>query len=141
MPVYSQQIEGARDAGRHVFETALLAGAGDWRSAGAVRAGWEFNTIFPHYVAPLGAAPAAHSFAGNTAPGVVLAALKRAEDGSGALVARTVETHGVASDDTWTGALAGTARSCNLLETESAAPARSPTHHRPWEIKTLRLPA
>ncbi|HET6650016.1 MAG TPA: glycoside hydrolase family 38 C-terminal domain-containing protein [Candidatus Limnocylindria bacterium] len=87
------------DQGVQVFRYAILAHDGDWRAAHAVRHAAELN-MEPMVVletAHEGPMPPSASFATCSAPGVVLAVLKRAEIGE-ALVLRAHETWGRAVD-------------------------------------------
>ncbi|MFQ5653352.1 MAG: alpha-mannosidase [Planctomycetota bacterium] len=91
----------AQDQGEHHFAYALYPHRGDWMQGGVMRAGHEFN--HPHYLLEVpsreGPRPARHSFLeieierdGATADsaggssGVLLSALKPAEDGDGFVV-------------------------------------------------------
>jgi alpha-mannosidase len=62
----------------HVFTYALYPRAGDWRAAGAVKAGYEFNNplITRQAQTHAGGLPAQHSFLGVNADNVILSALK-----------------------------------------------------------------
>nr|WSW62255.1 NEW3 domain-containing protein [Streptomyces sp. NBC_00998] len=81
----------------HVFEHALVAGAGDWRATDLVRRGREFNKPLTAVTAPpdAGPQPPARSLLGvEPADRVLIEAVKRAAGGSGALAVRLHETHG-----------------------------------------------
>jgi alpha-mannosidase len=84
------------DQGIQTFRYAILPHDGDWRAAGTVRHAMELNTepMVVLETAHDGALPAAASFLRCSAPGVVVAVVKRAEDGD-ALIVRAHETHGV----------------------------------------------
>ncbi len=86
------------DRGRHRFTYQLLPHAGDLRTAGVIDAGYDLNV-------PLRAVPAAaagvgaggsrsRSFLSVDGPNAVLEAVKRADDGSRALVVRLYEAWG-----------------------------------------------
>jgi alpha-mannosidase len=129
------------DQGVHRFGYALLPGAtiGD-----AVREGYRIHL------------PARHAEAGGTItplvevdrPGVVISAVKLADDGSGDVVVRLYEAEGARSRTTLTANFdLTTATACDLLERPLAAaepPAVSGAGGielslRPFEIVTLRL--
>jgi len=85
------------DQGIQSFRYAIVPHDGDWRAAGTVRAAMELNAE-PAVVletAHAGPMPPSASFLRCSAPGVVVAVLKRAEDGD-ALVVRAHEAHGIA---------------------------------------------
>jgi alpha-mannosidase len=83
------------DRGRHRFTVALLPHAGDWRMAALPRRGRELNR--PLLACAVNAHPGrldpAASFLAVEPEGVVVDAVKRAED-SDALVVRLAEMHG-----------------------------------------------
>ncbi len=92
------KFDRSTDAGVRETAYSIYPHEGDWRQGGTVRAGYEFNyplTAFadiPHK----GALPPSGTSFLNVGPvGVVLTALKRAED-SGDMVLRICETHGAA---------------------------------------------
>ena len=76
------------DRGAHTFTYALLPHEGDYRTGGVVREGYALNC--PAYARPLaaqdGPLPESYSFVSVDAPGVVVEAVKRAEDGNGIIV-------------------------------------------------------
>lgn len=83
------------DRGEHLISYALFPHAGDWKTANTAQKGWEFN-------APLivhaeenhsGNFPPVFSFAKASPDNVILAVLKKAEDGKG-LILRVYETEG-----------------------------------------------
>lgn len=80
----------------HVFEHALVAGSGDWRSVDLVRRGREFNKPLTAVTAAPGEGPRppARSLLGVEPAGrVLIETVKRAE-GSADLAVRLRETHG-----------------------------------------------
>ncbi|MGW6703415.1 glycoside hydrolase family 38 N-terminal domain-containing protein [Streptomyces sp. NPDC054956] len=89
----------------HVFEHALVAGAGDWRAVDLVRRGREFNKPLTAVTAAPGEGPRppARSLLGvEPADRVLIETVKRAE-GSGELAVRLRETHGrpVVAETLW----------------------------------------
>jgi alpha-mannosidase len=86
------------DQGRQRFTLRLVPHAGDWREAGVVRLAAELNQ--PPFAlleaAHTGDLPASASYADDGGGAVVLAVVKRAEDGDG-IVARAYETTGRAA--------------------------------------------
>jgi alpha-mannosidase len=124
------------DMGRHEFGYAVMPHAGGWQDAGVVGQARSFN-------APLrwGAGLAAGSWVSVDDPGLVLDAVKLAED-SGALVLRLYEAHGARGRARVRVAPAfSTARRANLLE-DDLGPAQVDgaeivVDYRPWEIVTL----
>ncbi|MBW3612397.1 MAG: alpha-mannosidase [Chloroflexi bacterium] len=87
------------DQGVQSFRYAILPHAGDWRGAGTVRRAMELNAepMIVLETAHDGPMPPSGSFARCSAPGVIVAVMKRAEDGDG-LVVRAHEAHGVATE-------------------------------------------
>ncbi|MHC4948609.1 MAG: alpha-mannosidase [Planctomycetota bacterium] len=141
------------DAGVHEFTYALVVHEGDWRQAGVDRDAHALN-------APLLAHPLPAGRAGVIAPtwasctittsgpdGVVVPAIKPAEDGDG-LVVRLVETHGGRCDVALDWALPVSAVApVDLLErpadrpglAHDAAGRRTTLTLRPFEIATLAV--
>ncbi|MEU9375707.1 NEW3 domain-containing protein [Streptomyces sp. NPDC048255] len=152
----------------HVFEHALVAGAGDWRQADLVRRGREFNKPLCAVVAApaAGPRPAARSLLGvEPADRVLIETVKRGEHG--ALAVRLRETHGrpAAPELRWplpataesdlldrplgpfAGRIAGSATTTVLLDTESGMPLREgerephqPVFSRYWLHNTGTAP-
>ena len=87
------------DQGIQSFRYAILPHGGDWRGAGTVRRAMELNAepMVVLETAHDGPMPPSASFVRCSAPGVVVAVVKRAEDGDG-LVVRAHEAHGAATD-------------------------------------------
>ena len=86
-----------QDIGFQRFTLALLPHAGSWQDAGVPRRAIELNvrpTTLPESPHP-GTRPPTASFAAVSSPHVVIGALKLAEDGSGNVIVRLVETHGI----------------------------------------------
>ena len=87
------------DQGMQSFRYAILPHDGDWRAAGTVRAAMELNAepMVVLETAHAGPMPPAASFVRCAAPNVVVAVVKRAEEGD-ALVLRAHEAYGVATE-------------------------------------------
>ena len=87
------------DQGIQRFRYAILPHAGDWRDAGTVRQAMELNAdpIVVLETAHDGPMPPSASFVRCSAPGVIVAVVKRAEVGE-ALVIRAHEAHGVTTE-------------------------------------------
>ena len=83
------------DLGRHEFTYSLLPHAGDFRTAGTVRTGYELNHALRAIRATrhAGSVPARHSWLTAQPDGVVVEAVKPAEDGD-RIVVRVYESHG-----------------------------------------------
>ena len=99
----SQWPDPSADIGTHAFTYSIMPHAGDWRAAGVDRQAHALN-------APLIGVPletgrggslketwAPFHLSGAGAPGIVVSALKRAQDHSD-LILRLVETHGGRGD-------------------------------------------
>jgi hypothetical protein len=139
----------AKDAGAHCYELAFTSGPGGIAANRLVHQGYVFNSLFPaiplssakvrflrkhRLAAKAGHQEASHSYLGNSADNVVIAAVKRAEDGSGE-VPRLHEAYGRYVTDQ----IFGTGKdliACNPLE--EPIPEVPPLDFRPFEIKTLR---
>ncbi len=134
------------DQGAQHFAYALYPHAGDWKTAGTVQHGYEFNVpltampVMPH----TGMLPSHHSFASISAPNVILTAMKKAED-TDALVLHMYEYAGQSGDIKITLPPGATeAHISNLMETEHGPSvpvagdvATVPIH--PYEILTLEV--
>ncbi len=136
------------DRGRHEFTYALYPHAGSWSDAQVVRRGQELNQPLlarvvegvPPGNRPL---PVAQSFFSVAGEGVILDAVKRAEDGSG-LVLRLYEANGRAEKATLRCFHAPQAAALtDLLEKEIAPLAVKAggiaLSFRPFEIKTVKV--
>jgi len=133
------------DEGSHRFAYALYPHEGDWKSAGTMRQGYEFNNRLIAYPVSLhaGELPASLGFVRVEPANVALAALKKPETGEGLLV-RIYEFEGKGVD----AALAfprpiARARETDLMEAE-VAPLQTSGNRlsvavRPYEIKTVRV--
>jgi len=133
------------DLGEHDFTYCLYPHEGDWRAGGTVRAGHELNAPLIPVVAKAagGALPAEASFVQIDRPGVMLTALKKAED-SDDLVLRFVELHGARGPVTVRFAFAlESVAECNLLEEQD-----EPVEHagrtfafqvEPYQIRTFKV--
>jgi alpha-mannosidase len=134
------------DQGRHHFTYSLYAHGGDWKEALTVERGYEFNyklqafQVQPH----TGAMGPEHSYVSVDAPGLVLTAMKKTEDGDGLLL-RLYEWKGNAGQVAIAvpeGATA--ARMANLMEegSDSELPlsgGRVKVPYHPFEIISVRL--
>ena len=100
------------DRGPQHFTYALYPHAGDWKQAGSVYHGYEYNYGLKAMQVPShgGSDPAEHSFASlslekgtadKTSPGVALTAMKKSEDGN-AIIVRFYEWAGKSGDVTLT---------------------------------------
>jgi alpha-mannosidase len=90
-------VRSRQELGQHEVKYSLYPHPGGWQNAGVVRRGYELNRPLmtvrdtPHQ----GDLPAAYSFAGVEPENVVLAMMKKAEDGE-QLIARCYESQGKA---------------------------------------------
>ena len=131
-------------ATRYHFRYALYPHPGDWRAAGTVRRGIEFNTALLAVREPAHRGPAGRSWSYLTvdADNVYVGAVKRAETARSA-VFRLVEWHGRTAQATLTfGRPVTRARTATLLEDPVAGLPLGPNGTlaitlRPWEIVTL----
>ena len=134
------------DRGAHTFTYALLPHEGDYRTGGVVREGYALNC--PAYARPLaaqdGPLPESYSFVSVDAPGVVVEAVTRAEDGNGIIV-RLYEAWGMRTRAVLS--VPGSTRAvtpCTAMEDacgEAAVPENGgiPFQIRPFEFKTFRI--
>jgi alpha-mannosidase len=134
------------DQGVQHFSYALYPHAGDWKQAGTVERGYEFNyPLTATEVAPhAGALPGIHSYASVSSPDVILTAMKKAED-SNALILRMYESGGK-SEQVKVGLPAGATRASvtNLMEQEDGAAVPlsdgiATVSIHPYEILTLKV--
>jgi alpha-mannosidase len=134
------------DRGVHRFAYGLLPHPGDLRTAGVVDAGYEFNV--PLRVRPTtahaGTRAAAGSLVGIDAANACVEVVKRADDGSGALIVRLYEAWGARGPVTVTApAPLRRATRTALLERElgpvEVVAGAARVDLRPFEIVTLRL--
>ncbi len=134
------------DQGPQHFTYALYPHAGNWKQAGTVEHGYEFNYgLTAMQVAPhAGALPGEHSYASVSSPDVIVTAIKKAED-SNALILHMYEYAGQSAQVKVTVPAGATRASVsNLMEKEEgpAVPvadgvATVPIH--PYEILTLKV--
>ncbi len=134
------------DRGYHRFALSLYPHAGDWKQAGTMRRGYEFN--LPLRVMPCtpheGEWGPERSFLGTTLSNVAVTALKRAEDGNG-LVLRYYEYDGSIRSGNFTLPKAATAATpVNILEQPQQGSLfvtedRVSVQTRPRTINTMRL--
>ena len=134
------------DQGPQHFTYALYPHAGDWKQAGTVEHGYEFNyPLTAMQVAPhAGAMPGEHSYASVSSPDVILTAMKKAED-SNALILRMYEVGGK-SEQVKVGLPEGatSASVTNMMEKEAGADAplsggAATVSIHPYEILTLKV--
>jgi alpha-mannosidase len=132
------------DEGSHVFTYALYPHAGTWREAETVRQGYALNyPLLPMQVERhTGSLQGDFSFAGISAPNVVMTAFKKSEDD--ALVFRFYEWAGKESDVKLAlPAGAQSASETDLMEkptgTLSVSSGTVTVHTKPYEIKTVRV--
>jgi alpha-mannosidase len=86
------------DEGTHSFTYALMPHAGDFREAGVIEEGYALNLPLRVVRTSGGARPAvaaAPAVASSSLPGVVIAAVKPADDGGGDLIVRVYEAWGM----------------------------------------------
>lgn len=90
-----READARADMGIHEMVISLYPHAGDWRSAGTVRRGHELNTPLKGYVTTPheGELPRSTSFVSVSSPGLVVTAIKKADDGNGFIV-KLYETAG-----------------------------------------------
>ena len=133
------------DRGRHEFTYSLYPHAGSWSEGQVVNRGQELNQPLITRILDKhkGLLPLLHSFFGVEAKGVILDAIKLAEDGSG-LIFRLYEANGKAE----TAALrffraAKHATATDLLENEigplTIKNDRLDLSFRAFEIKTIKV--
>ncbi len=139
--------DAVTDQGHHEFTYALLPHAGDWKTGGTMRQGYELN--YPALVfagqTHAGPLPARHSFAQLEPANVILTVMKKAEDDD-ALLFRFYEFAGKPADvKLQLPASAAEAFETNLMEKkESALPLSADKRSvtvaiRPYEIRTLAV--
>jgi alpha-mannosidase len=135
-PVYAwhgpETLEAGRsyrylDQGLQQFRYVVMPHAGSWSGADTPRRAQEVNRppIALLDSAHPGSLPASRSFVECSPAGVLVGALKLAEDGSGDLIVRVIETAGVATMTTIGLPVIGRSIEASL---------------RPNEIRTLRVP-
>lgn len=138
---------GYTDQADHAFTYALYPHAGDHVTGGVLQAGHALNV--PLRVTPVeahdGPLPRTTSFLSLDAPGVVVEAVKQAEEGPDVIV-RLYEAAGRATEATLRcGFPVSTVAEVNLLEQSpqplAVADGTVALSLRPFEIKTLRLKA
>jgi len=135
------------DQGLHEFTYALYAHAGDWKSGGTMRQGYELNypLIAAVEQAHRGTMPAKYSFARIEPGNVILTVMKKAEDDNG-IIFRFYEFEGKPAQVKLTLPKAATsARETNLMEKHEkeialGAGGRELTVAAgPYEIKTVEV--
>ncbi len=140
------------DRGGHRFTYRLLPHAGDLRPAGVIDAGYDLNVPLRAVPGPAGGSgpapdpgsPSSRSFLSVDEPNAVIEAVKRSDDGRGALVVRLYEAWGARGPVTLTAPWPmSRAVRTDLLEREEAAVAcqadRITFDLLPFQILTLRL--
>ncbi|MFW6154946.1 MAG: glycoside hydrolase family 38 C-terminal domain-containing protein [Planctomycetota bacterium] len=132
--------DGRADAGTHRFTYAATAWTGGWVDSSVVREGYDLNLPVRTRRGDGGT----RSVLATDAPGVVVEAVKRADDGSGDVIVRLYEAHGTADSCTLTIDLPATeASETDMLERNgkplTMTDGAVALTFRPFEIKTLRL--
>lgn len=136
----------AADRGRHEFTYSIYPHAGSWSDAQVVRRGQELNQPFVVRLLPanqVGILPRAKGFFGIDGSGVIIDAVKLAEDGAG-LIFRLYEANGRAENATLTFfRKPERAAATDLLEQKTGElnlkDDRLELSFRPFEIKTVRV--
>ncbi len=136
----------AADRGRHEFTYSLYPHAGSWSEAQVVRRGQELNQPLVVRTLPVnqvGILPRAKGFFAVDGSGVILDAIKLAEDGEG-LIFRLYEANGRAENATMTFfRKPERAAATDLLEKEKGALNLKDDllelSFRPFEIKTVKV--
>ncbi len=132
------------DEGAHRFSYALFPHAGSFQHAGVIEAAYDFNVpLVVRSGRPTQTADADSWFAVDR-PGVVIEAVKIAEDGD-SLIVRLYEAHGGRGPAVLRTSLPfASARDCNLLEEDGDAveirDGEIRMDLRPFEIRTLKFP-
>lgn len=133
------------DLGRHTFTYSLYPHPGDWRQAQTARRAYELNVGVQALPLPgrTDSDSQAHSWLSNERPGVIISAVKPAEDGEG-LIVRLYECHNERGLDRLTFAQPPAAAwECNLLE-DKLGPVELAGNGfefevRPYEVKTFLI--
>lgn len=132
-------------AGRYVFRYSLTSGKGDWRTAKSYRTGMAFNAPLSFF-SPADdlsrkSLPPSQSFCSLEPANLVVSDLKDAESGPGVIL-RVFEIEG-APARTPLDFLGGTQafQQVNLLEEPIPSSEQRILQMRPYEIRTLKLPA
>jgi alpha-mannosidase len=134
------------DQGAQHFTYALYPHAGDWKQAGTVHHGYEFNypLTAAQVAAHAGVLPARQSYVSVSTPTIILTAIKKAED-SNALILRMYESAGHAGEVTVSLPPGATKASLvNLMEKDTATEIpvtadKVQLAAHPWEIITLKV--
>ncbi|MFH2108591.1 MAG: glycoside hydrolase family 38 C-terminal domain-containing protein [Chrysiogenia bacterium] len=136
------------DRGRHEFTYSIYPHAGSWSAGQVVRRGQELNQpllarVLDHRLPGNRPLPATHSFFSIDASGVILEAIKLAEDGAG-LIFRLYEANGKAENTALTFFRKPTrAIATDLLENEitplTIKDGRLELSFRAFEIKTVKV--
>ncbi len=129
------------DKGSHEFTYSLLPHVGDWVAAETVRRAYELNA--PVLSAPVSEATPPHSFISLAGAGVVVEAIKAAEDGGGVII-RLYEPHGSRGIVTVKlGFEVSSVTECDHVEQPQHEVAASRTQFsfyvKPFQIRTFRL--
>ena len=141
-------VPDAREMRKYTFRYAIHPHEGDWREAESYKHALEFNVDLDAMQLPKGVnVPLKRSFLKIEPTSVILSALKRAEDGDGAIL-RFYETKGEKTDAEIALFKAPTeVRVVNMLEEEDAEVAKAVKQDdksltlsvNPFEIVTLRV--
>ncbi len=134
----------------HHFEYALIPHIGDWRGAGIVQQGQEFNHPLIVQKEPLhpGELPGSWGALAVSHPGIIVSALKPGEGAGGSsngVVLRLYESSGMEMRDVWVtfNRQVESAALINLMEDRLQSleikDGRIRLDFHPFEIKTLKL--
>lgn len=125
---------GAVDHGRHISEFALTTTSGRPECTAPAAFGLQYNTVTPTAAASVKKAsfPAVFSYLKNTAPHVIITAIKRSVVGD--IVIRAYESVGMETTDILT-----SAAQTDLLERRIMKEPCDTHHYNAYEIKTLLI--
>ena len=134
------------DQGIHHITYSIYPHEGDWDAAGVTNRGYELNYPLLPVVSNVhdGELPASHSFLTVEPEGVIVTALKLAEDDD-TLVLRAYESRGRPTNVRFRWGLpVAAARECDIMEWEDLGPVvvsggESTLRFGKWDIRTLRL--
>ena len=134
------------DRGHHHFRYAVYPHAGDWRQAGSVRRGYDYNYRLQgmQVESHPGSLPAQYSYASVPQENVVLTAMKKAEDEDG-LIFRVYESAGKGGDVELHVPKGATGATVTNLMEKAEGPALNVTGDmvkatiKPYEILTIQV--
>ncbi len=137
--------DSSADMGKHTFTYSIWPHPGDFRESGTIRAAYELNFPLQALVtqAHKGVLPLRHSWLSAEPSGVIVEAVKPAEDGKG-LIVRLYEAHGARAEVRVSfGFEVGGVGEVDLIERPvTAMRLRAGTLQftiRPFEIRTFRV--